>query len=201
MSAGGASALFVAGFEEWVATGPQAGDGYRTFVVSAHLRAARDAPPGEWLVEARVALPFPDQSCTVAWDRAPALGIDVTPHYATDAAGERFLPGTGLATVIGAGAPDAEAAALAQAAMLAAPLRHWLAGMLQALNAAAGDATKAAFPAPPEALKRLACRYEPANLAALWQRRRAEDAARDTAAQAARREQDADPIYMPHNVG
>jgi hypothetical protein len=187
------NALFVAGFEDWVATGPDAGDGYRVFVVSAHLRAARDTPPGEWLVEARVTLPFPDQRCAVSWDRAPALGIDLTPHYATDAAGERFLPGIALATVIGAGAPDAEAAALAQAAMLAAPLRHWLAGMLQALGAAAGDAAKASFPAPPDALKRLACRYEPANLAALWQRRHADDAVRDAAAEAARREQDADP--------
>jgi hypothetical protein len=195
------SALFVAGFEDWVATGPGAGDGYRVFVASAHLREARNAPPAAWLVEARVALPFPDQSCAVAWDRAPALGIDLAPHYATDAAGERFLPGTSLATVMGAGAPDAEAAALTQVAMLAAPLRHWLASLLQALTAVEGDAAKAAFPLPPDPLKPLACRYEPANLVALWQRRRAQGAARDAAAQAARREQDADPIHMPHNVG
>jgi hypothetical protein len=103
--------------------------------------------------------------------------------------------------VIGAGAPDAEAAALTQAALLASPLRHWLAAMLQVLGAAGGDAAKAAFPAPPDALKRFACRYEPANLAALWQRRRAQDMVRAGAAEAARREQDADPIYMPHNVG
>jgi hypothetical protein len=193
--------LFVAGFEDRVATGDAATDGYRVYVVSAHLRAARDAPPGEWLVEARITQPFPDQRCSIAWDRAPALGIDLAPHYATDAAGERFLPGSALATVIGAGAPDAEAAALAQAALLGAPLRHWLAALLQALTAVDGDAAKAAWPAPPDALKRVACRYEPANLAALWRRERAQAATRNEAALAARREQDADPIYMPHNVG
>jgi hypothetical protein len=195
------AALFVAGFEDRVATGAAPADGYRVFVVSAHLRAARDAPPGEWLVEARLSLPYPDQQCNIAWDRARALGIDLTPHYATDAAGERFLPGTALAAVIGAGAPDAEAAALAQAALLGAPLRHWLAALLRAVAAADGDVAKAAWPALPDALKPLACRYEPANLAALWQRERAAAATRDAAAQAAQREQNADPIYMPHNIG
>lgn len=195
------AALFIAGFEEWVATGGEPADGYRAYVASAHLRAARDAPAGEWLVEARVALPFPDQRCNVAWDRAPALGIDPAPHYASDAAGERFLPGTALATVMGAGAPDAEAAALAQAALLGAPLRHWLAALLKAVAAAEGDVAKAAWPAPPDALKRLACRYAPANLAALWQRERAVAAARAETSQAAQREQNADPIYMPHSIG
>ncbi len=195
------AALFVAGFEEWVATGDAPADGYRVFVASAHLRATGDAPPAEWLVEARVTLPFPDQRCAIAWSRAGALGIDVTPHYATDAAGERFLPGTALATVIGAGAPDPEAAALTQAAMLGAPLRHWLAALLQAITAADGDVAKAAWPAPPDALKPLACRYEAANLAALWRREHALTATRDAAALAARREQDADSVYMPYNIG
>lgn len=195
------AALFIAGFEDWVATGADPADGYRVFVASAHLRAARDTPAAEWLVEARVTLPFPDQRCSIAWSRAEALGIDLAPHHATDAAGERFLPGTALATVIGAGAPDAEAAALAQAAMLGAPLRHWLAALLQAIAAAEGDVAKTAWPAPPEALRALACRYEAGNLAALWRRERAQAATRDAAALAARREQDADPVYMPHNVG
>lgn len=195
------TALFVAGFEDWVATGPDARDGYRAFVASAHLRAARDAAPGEWLVEARVALPYPDQRCAVDWSHAPALGIDLAAHTVTDAAGEQFLPGAALTTVIGAGAPDPEIAALARAAASAAALRDWLAALLGALAAAKGDIAAAAWPEPPAALAPFACRYEPANLAALWRRGEVVAAARDEAALAARREENADPIYMPHNIG
>jgi len=191
--------LFIAGFEDWVATGSDAPDGYRVFVASVHVRAARDAPAAEWLVEARVTLPFPDQSCSIAWSRATALGIDVAPHYATDSAGERFLPGTALATVIGAGAPDPEVAALAQVAMLGAPLRHWLAALLRAVAAAEGDVAAAAWPAPPEALRSAACRYAPDNLRALWQRQRSAAAAEDAAS--AQREQNADPVRTPNQTG
>lgn len=195
------TALFVAGYEETVPTGAAADARYRAFALSLHLRPARDAPSGQWLVEASRRWPYPDQRCSIDWDRAAALGFDLTSHYSTDAAGERFLPGTSFTTTIGAGAPDPEQAALSAAAQLGAPLRQWLSSLQTALDAAGGDGAKAEWPAPPPELAEFACRFEPANIAALrsreaQSRREAADAER-----ARQRSQDADPIYMPHNIG
>lgn len=195
------TALFVAAYEDRVATGAAPADGYRVFVVSVHLRPDAAAAPEQWLVEARAQWPYPDQRCSIEWGRGAALGFDLAPHYATDAAGERFLPGTSFETVVGAGAPDPEKAGLEAAATLGGPLRGWLSALRAACDAAADEPERVVWPPAPPALAGMECRFSPENIAALRARQAAVQ--RETAAAQADslREQNADPIYMPHNVG
>lgn len=195
------TALFIAGYEDRVATGPAATDGYRVFVVSAHLRPDAAASPDRWLVEARRQWPYPDQRCSIEWGRAAALGFDITPHYATDAAGERFLPGTSFETIVGAGGPDPERAGLEAVAALGGPLRQWLAALRAAFDAAAGEMDRVAWPAAPAELAAMDCRFLPENIAALRERQAATQRESAAAQAASLREQNADAIYMPHNIG
>lgn len=195
------TALFVAGFEDRVATGPGAADCYRVFVISAHLRPEPAAPPDRWLVEARRQWPYPDQRCSVAWERAAALGFDVAPHYATDAAGERFLPGTSFETVVGIGAPDPERAGLEAMAAVGTPLRSWLSALRAAFDDAAGDLDRTVWPPAPAELAGMDCRVSPENIALLRERQAATQRESAAAQAATLREQNADAIYMPHNIG
>ncbi len=195
------TAFFVAAYEDRVATGSAASDGYRVFIVSAHLRPDGAAAPERWLVEARGQWPFPDQRCSVEWGRGAALGFDLTPHYATDAAGERFLPGTSFETVVGAGAPDPERTGLEVAAALGGPLRAWLSALRAACETAGGERERAAWPPAPPELAGLECRFSPENIADLRERQAANQRETAAAQAASLREQNADAIYMPHNIG
>jgi hypothetical protein len=195
------SALFISAREEWIATGVNPDQGYRIYNTTIQLRPARDSAEATWLVEAKLSVPFPDQKCRIAWTHAASLGVDLEPHYATDAEGKKFLPGTAWDTTIAPGAPDAEQESLAQAARLAGSLRAWLAAVNGAIDAAEGDPAKIVWPPPSAELQGFACRIEPNTVLDEWKKRHAQRQADDAERQRAQWEKEADPIYMPHNIG
>jgi hypothetical protein len=195
------SALFITAQEDWIATGPGSADGYRVYNATIQLRPARDSQSWTWLVEAKLSVPYPDQPARIFWTHAPALGVDLESHYATDAEGKKFLPGSAWDTTIAPGGPDAEQEALALAARLAGELRGWLASVDAAIDAAEGDQVKIVWPPPGEELLGFACRIEPNTVLEEWKKRHAQRQSADAERQRAQAEKDADPIYMPHNIG
>ena len=180
----------------WIESAVSPPDGFRVFVVTAQLHAAEAPDDAAPLVDATLHRPYPDQVCQVDFARAAAFGVDLDPHYAVDADGQRFLPGSGVMATMGAGAGDPEPVLLEEIGRLLAPLRDWCGSLVEAARLGAEPET-ITWPEAPDVLQGAAPRAHPDNLIALRDRERRRQETRTALDADAQRERDADPIHMP----
>ncbi len=185
---------------EWVETSVSPPDGFHAFAVVVRLDAVEATDAERPLVEVKLRQSYPDQRCQITYAFAQELGFDLEPHYAVDAGGNRFLPGTGFLATVGAGEVNPEAGLMRQSAELLPALRDWCQALLVAAEAG-GDPKAIAWPAPPETLACHQTRHYPENLLAVRPRQQEQANARPAIDEVALREQNADPAYMPFNWG